>query len=187
MAKIKKWPIALILIVVLSISAIWIGLNMRFPVRYLDVIQTHSGELDPSWILAVIMAESSFRPMALSRQGAQGLMQIMPATAEEIATLMGLYSFEPEHIWIPEVNIAMGSFYLNRLLTRYQGDLQLALAAYNAGQGNVNRWLLDPRFSSDGKTLNVIPFPETDTYLRRVMLNQRVYSFILTITRYIRR
>ena len=179
----KKFLLVVSLLIVLCVAAVIIGVNMRFPVRHMDIIEANAGELDPTWILAVIMAESSFREGAESHRGAQGLMQLMPTTAEWVAELMGMEDFDPESVWLPEVNIALGSFYLNWLLQYYNGNLNLALAAYNAGLGNVNRWLGDTQFSSDGENLDVIPFNETDNYLRRVTFNQRVYQIILRFTR----
>jgi len=177
----KIW--VLVLVAVLCLVAGVILVNMRFPVRYLDIIEAHAGDLEPSLVLAVIMAESSFRRGAESHRGAQGLMQLMPATAQEIAEQMGKVDFSPEDVWIPEINIAMGTFYLNRLKNLFDGNLELALAAYNAGQGRVNSWLSNPEFSADGQNLDVIPFPETYNYLRRIRLNQRIYEVILTLTR----
>jgi soluble lytic murein transglycosylase len=176
----KKWIFVAALAFFTFLAGI-LMLNIRFPVRHFDTVREHAGELDPALILAVIQAESSFRPNAQSHAGAQGLMQLMPATAQEIALFMGLENFSPEDVWIPEINIAMGSFYLNRLYNLY-GCVNLALAAYNAGQGNVNRWLADPAISADGRTLDNIPFPETYNYLRRVRRNQRMYNIILRIT-----
>jgi soluble lytic murein transglycosylase len=150
-------------------------------VRHLDIINENAGELEPSLILAVIRTESSFRENAVSRSGAMGLMQIMPPTAEEMARYMGIENFAPEDVWQPEINIAIGCFYLNRLVNQY-GDIDLGLAAYNAGQGNVNSWLANPEYSKDGKTLDTIPFPETDNYLRRVARNQHIYNLILRVT-----
>ena len=175
----KKWVLTILFIFVLLLGAAIVGINTRFPVRYMDIIEANAGELDPSVILAVIMAESSFRENAESHRGAQGLMQLMPATAEWLAQLKGMHDFEPEMVWDPEVNIALGSFYLNRLLNMFNGNLEHALAAYNAGQGNVRSWLADPEVSSDGINLDNIPFNETYNYLRRVSFNQRVYEIIL--------
>ncbi|MCL1862740.1 MAG: lytic transglycosylase domain-containing protein [Defluviitaleaceae bacterium] len=169
-------------IVILTVIAMAMAVNIRYPVRHLDIIRENAGELETSLILAVIHAESSFREAALSHAGAQGLMQLMPATAEEMASHMGMGDFQPEDVWLPEINISMGAFYLNRLVARF-GCIDLALAAYNAGQGNVTAWLADPQFSADGESLDVIPFPETYNYLRRVRQNQRIYNIILTVTR----
>jgi len=179
----KKWIFAATAL--LCLVAFILLVNMRFPVRYLDIVRENAGELEPALVLAVIMAESSFRPGAQSHAGAQGLMQLMPATAEEIAGFLGMDDFKPEDVWLPEVNISMGCFYLIRLKNIFGGDINLALAAYNAGQGNVTRWLADPEFSPDGITLDVIPFRETYNYLRRVRLNYRVYSIILTLRRWV--
>ncbi|MCL2841088.1 MAG: lytic transglycosylase domain-containing protein [Defluviitaleaceae bacterium] len=177
----KKW--VLLAMVILSIIAGLMAINIRFPVRYLDIVHEHTGDLEPALILAVIMAESSFRQGAESHRGAQGLMQLMPATAEDIAQQMGMTNFHPEDVWQPETNIAMGSFYLNRLVNLFDGNIDNALAAYNAGRGNVNRWLSDPDFSHDGENIHTIPFPETYNYLRRVHFNRRIYNIILTLTR----
>jgi len=147
----------------------------------MEIINTHASELEPSLVLALIMAESSFNEDALSHAGAQGLMQIMPSTAIDVAARMGLVNFEPEHIWIPEINIAIGTFYLNWLKTQFDGNLDLALAAYNAGQGRVSGWLGDPELSRDGTTLDTIPFPETENYLRRIGQFQTIYRFLLAL------
>ena len=178
----KKRLFGLLIIFILSTVAGAFAISMRFPVYYLDIIQENAGNLDPSWILAVIKAESSFRPGVQSHAGAQGLMQLMPSTALEMSERMGMTDFEPEDVWKPEVNIALGSFYLNRLLTLFDYDMTLTLAAYNAGMGRVRQWLRNPEYSSDGENLDVIPISETYNYLRRVKFNQRVYSLILTLT-----
>ena len=185
----KKWLLSIFFLLVLLFAALIMGVNMRFPIRYMDIIEAHAGDIDPSVILAVIMAESSFRPHAESHAGAQGLMQLMPTTAEWVAQLMGKSDFDPETIWLPEVNIAMGSFYLNWLKRYYNGELNLAIAAYNAGLGRVNRWLADPEISPDGQTLNVyaIPFNETRNYVQRVEFNRRAYAIILRVTGFLGR
>ena len=187
MKLIKRTLLSLVIIGALSTVALGMAINARFPVRYLEIVNDNAGELDPSLILAVIMAESSFRPNAQSHAGAQGLMQLMPATAEWMAEQMGKTDFNPEDVWLPEVNIAIGSFYLNWLVRYYNGNKNLAIAAYNAGLGNVNRWLADPEFSSDGLNLDVIPFRETYNYLHRVQRNQRIYVEILRIRNLIER
>ena len=176
----KKWLLAPILLLLLALTGI-MGLRLRFPLRYVDLVQQHAGDIHPSWILAVIMAESSFRPTAQSHAGAQGLMQLMPTTAAWVAELMQYENFDPQMTWQPATNIALGSFYLNRLKAEFNGNLQTALAAYNAGQGNVARWLSDPALSPDGTTLSHIPFPETAHYLRRVNTNQRIYRWLLRL------
>jgi len=179
----KKFLLTILILGMLSVAALALAVSMRFPVRYLDIIEANAGELEPTLILAVIMAESSFRTHAESHRGAQGLMQLMPATAEWLAGLMGMNDFTPERVWEPEVNIALGSFYLNWLARRYNGNVDLVLAAYNAGQGNVNNWLANPEISPDGVQLANIPFNETANYLQRVRFNQRVYRQLIRFHR----
>jgi len=168
-------------VVILCALAMFLTVRTLFPIKYLDTITAHAGELDPSFILAVIMAESSFDYRAESRAGAQGLMQLMPATAADMARRMGMTDFTPEQVWIPEVNIAIGVFYLNWLKNYYDGNLDLVLAAYNAGLGNVNSWLNNPEFSTDQETIETIPFPETENYLRRVQQFQQIYRALLVL------
>jgi soluble lytic murein transglycosylase len=108
-------------------------------------------------------------------------MQLRPATAAEQAEMMGMTDFVAEDVWRPEVNIALGAFYLNRLYVMF-GCVELALAAYNAGQTKVRGWLNNPEFSEDGESLHFIPYPETRNYIPRVLRNQRIYQFILNVT-----
>ena len=178
---VKKFIVTVFILGLLGTAALAMAVHIRFPVQHMDIIEANAGNLDPVLILSVIMAESSFRPNAESHAGAQGLMQLMPPTAEWVATLMGKTDFAPEDVWQPEVNIAMGSFYLNWLVNYYNGYIDTALAAYNAGLGNVNRWLADPAFSADGVTLHTIPFPETHNYVNRVHLNMRIYRILLAL------
>ncbi|MCL2187858.1 MAG: lytic transglycosylase domain-containing protein [Defluviitaleaceae bacterium] len=176
-------PLVLLFALILAIGVGIVGVRMRFPIQHLDIVREHAGDIDPSWIMAVIMAESSFRPQARSPVGAQGLMQLMPDTAQWLAGLAGMRDFEAQDVWQPEINIALGSFYLNWLLRHFDGDMRLALAAYNAGQGNVRNWLNNPYFAPDGQTLYVIPFTETYNYINRVEFNQRIYSILLRFHR----
>lgn len=178
----KKF-LVLLLVAMLCVVAGFMAVGARFPIRHLDVIEANAGNLEVSFVLAVIMAESSFNPNAVSRVGAQGLMQLMPPTAADMARRMGKTDFAPEDVWNPEINIAIGTFYLNWLYNRYNGNLDLVLAAYNAGLGRVDSWLQDPAVSADGANLDNIPFPETYNYLTRVRQFQRVYQVLLWFER----
>jgi len=180
MKKLRN-AVAVLLVLFLCFLAGVLALRMVFPIRHMEIISAYAGELEPSLVLAVIMAESSFDQHAQSHAGAQGLMQIMPPTAADMAVRMGLTDFEPRDVWYPEVNIAIGTFYLNRLKNHFDGSLDLALAAYNAGQGRVTGWLNDPEISPDGITLDNIPFPETENYLRRIWQFERIYRFLLAL------
>jgi len=180
MKKLRKIAAVLAVAFLITLAGI-MTISIRFPIRHLETITAYAGGLEPSLVLAVIMAESSFNEYALSRAGAQGLMQLMPATAADIARRMGNTDFAPQDVWNPEVNVKMGMFYLNWLLERYNGSIELALAAYNAGLGNVDSWLANPEFSTDGVTLDVIPFPETYNYLQRIQQFQRIYRVLLAL------
>jgi len=146
--------------------------EITLPLRHEDVIrqQAAAKRLDPALIAGVIYAESKFTD-ATSPAGAQGLMQITPQTAEHIARLSGATTFELADLSNPDINIRYGAYYLRYLLDRYDGNLVLALAAYNGGPGNVDRWL------AEGRTrVRDIPFPETREYVKRVIDARAAYA-----------
>lgn len=124
-------------------------------------------ELDPYLVAAVIHCESSNRPEAVSSAGAIGLMQIMPTTGEWIAGKLKVKDYQEEQLKTPQMNIRFGCWYLRFLLNRYEGNLAHTLAAYNAGHGNVDKWLQDPEVTEDGE-LKHIPFPQTEEYVPKV-------------------
>ena len=146
------------------------------PLAHEDAIRKQAQEkhLDPSLIAGVIYAESKFND-STSSAGALGLMQLLPSTADFIADRSGGTAFTTEDLSTPDINIAYGSWYLRYLLDRYGGDEVLALAAYNGGMGNVDRWVAEAR--ARGERLNVadIPFPETQAYVQRVLDARREY------------
>ena len=144
--------------------------ELKLPLRHEDVIrqQASDKDLDPSLIAGVIYVESRFRDQT-SHAGAKGLMQIMPATADHIADKSGGTAFEQGDLGTPQVNIAYGSWYLRYLLDRYDDRVMLALAAYNAGEGNVDRWLADAQAGGRDLQVSDIPFPETRGYVSKVL------------------
>ena len=150
--------------------------ELGLPLRYQDVIRTQAAEkrLDPALIAGVIYAETKFDPRT-SSAGALGPMQLLPETAQFLARKSGATTFKMSDLAIPEVNIAYGSYLLRYLLDKYHGNTELALAAYNAGPGNVDKWVAAAR--ADGRTLAIgdIPFPETRDYVQRVMQAQQDY------------
>jgi soluble lytic murein transglycosylase len=140
------------------------------PLNHEDIIRQQAREknLDPFLIAGVIYAESHFREGRTSRAGAQGLMQITPATAADIARKSGGIAFETKDLHTAQVNIAYGSFYLRYLLDRYNGNETLAIAAYNAGYGNVDRWVANSNSAGRTFTVGQIPFSETRAYVNNV-------------------
>src|SRR5271163_3537140 len=136
--------------------------------------QAAAKHLDPALIAAVIFAETKFDPRP-SPAGAQGLMQILPATAYYLAHLSGGSSFTAADLASPSVNVAYGSYYLRYLLDHYEGNEMLAVAAYNGGLANVDSWLASANAAHRPLTIAAIPFPETREYVRRVLAAQRAY------------
>ncbi|GAA0674186.1 lytic transglycosylase domain-containing protein [Clostridium cadaveris] len=151
-----------------------------YPFKYKDIIieEAKKYDISPYLVASVIKAESSFNSDARSHKNAKGLMQITEETAYDIATQMGIEGYDVSMLHEPEVNIAMGCWYLNDLSKEFNGNMDLVLAAYNAGRGNVQKWLKDNRYSSDGETLSYIPFAETDKYVKKVKVNFDVYRFL---------
>lgn len=150
--------------------------NASLPLSHASIIreQAAAKRVDPALVAAVIYAESKFDPRP-SSAGAQGLMQILPATAYYLAHLSGGRSFTASDLATPKINVAYGTYYLRYLLDHYHGDELLAVAAYNGGLANVDRWA--QRASADGTRLTAegIPFPETRAYVQRVFAAQRAY------------
>jgi soluble lytic murein transglycosylase len=150
--------------------------RLSLPLTHASLIreQAQDKHLDPALIAAVIYAESKFEPHP-SPAGAQGLMQILPATAYYLAHLSGGSRFTVSDLATPSVNVAYGSYYLRYLLDHYDGSELLAVAAYNGGLANVDSWVSQAR--AEGRTLDTsaIPFPETREYVQRVFAAQRAY------------
>jgi soluble lytic murein transglycosylase len=141
--------------------------RLRYPLRYEAIVRghAHNYRLDPALLAAVIYQESKFDANARSSSGAIGLMQLLPATAEGIALHTGGSKFRISDLENPEINVRYGSWYLRHLLDKY-GNEQLALAAYNAGQHNVDMW----RAAGEG-----IQFGETRHYVNTVEHLKKVY------------
>lgn len=141
-----------------------------FPMKYEAEIRSNAAEngLDPALPAAVILAESSYMPDAVSDANAQGLMQLLPSTAEWVAGKCDEV-YQENSLFDPNTNIQYGCWYLGYLTRRFNGDLTCAVAAYHAGQGTVDKWLANPEYSADGATLRQIPSATTETYVKRVL------------------
>jgi soluble lytic murein transglycosylase len=152
-------------------------LRIRYPLGYEAIIREHARNYDlpPALVAAVIYTESKFDPSTRSRAGAIGLMQLLPATAIGIATRTGGGRFTPNDLYDPEINVRYGCWYLRNLRERYRARPNaddLALAAYNAGQANVDRWIAQ----APAGTPVTIRFAETRAYLERVHDLEGVYA-----------
>jgi soluble lytic murein transglycosylase len=148
----------------------------RLPLSHAGIIreQARAKHLDPALVAAVIYAESKFEPRP-SSAGAQGLMQVLPATAYYLAHLSGGTSFTASDLATPQVNIAYGSYYLRYLLDHYSGNEMLAVAAYNGGLANVDSWIAHANAAGRELSAEAIPFSETREYVQRVLAAQRGY------------
>lgn len=151
----------------------------QHPLLFADFIMQYASiqDLDPALVAAVILCESSYDPQAESRLGARGLMQLMEDTAGWVAHKLDeddeSYSFDL--LYDPETSIRFGTWYLGYLSRRFDGDATKIVCAYHAGQGNVDSWLSNPQYSSDGVTLDVIPTSDTAAYASRVLRARDVY------------
>ena len=173
--KFCTWIILLVLLANVLRFAAYKAIHFLYPLKYEEYIEEAAAEngLDKYLVMAVIKAESNYEPTAHSGV-ARGLMQITDSTAEWIAGKMSI-DFRKEDIEDPETNIKMGCYYLRYLKDKYNDDI-LALAAYNAGMGNVSKWLEDKRYSNDSVTLDYIPFGETRGYIEKVNRYYGIYK-----------
>ena len=169
---------ALAVIAVLLVYRFYIIPNVLYPVKYSEYVDICSEEygLEKTTVYAVIKAESGFKPDNRSHTGAAGLMQIMPETGEWAAQQMGMEGYDSDSLYDPETNIRIGCWYLRYLLNVYENNLPTALAAYNAGMGNVSGWLDDPSYSSDEKSLGEIPYNETEEYIEKTLKYMECYE-----------
>jgi soluble lytic murein transglycosylase len=151
----------------------------QYPLRYPAIVRGHARtyRIDPALLAAVIYTESRFRPHVRSASGAIGLMQLLPSTAEGIATRTGGTRFVPSDLDDPELNVRYGAWYLRHLRQHYAGranSMTLALAAYNAGLANVDSWVAR---TLPGQPLQIpAPFAETRAYLGRIEHARSVYE-----------
>jgi len=162
-------------ILTLARAAYWDDLLLRFPLAYAQLVEqsAEARDLPLDWVYAVIRQESAFDPDIASHAGAVGLMQLMPATADEVARKLGRDAPTRIDLIDPALNIALGSAYLAEMSERFDGHPLVASAAYNAGPTAVRRWVPDQPMSGD-LWMTQIPYSETRQYVRRV-LTYRVF------------
>ena len=153
-----------------------------FPIKYQKEINYFSEQyaLAPSLIYGVVFTESRFNENAISIKNAKGLMQIGQTTGVWAGEILNISEYHQEMLFEPTINIQIGCWYLHKLHNQFE-TTQTALAAYNAGSGNVSKWLQDSNYSDDGKTLKDIPYEETKKYVKKVMIVQKIYQWIYHI------
>ena len=162
-------PVCAILILALGLTLLY-GF---FPTPYRETVDSAAERfgVDRALIYAVIKAESNFDPAAVSHAGAKGLAQITDGTAEYVAEMIGM-EYGSGDSFDAEKNISLSAAYLRYLLQKYGGDRRQAVAAYNAGEGNVDKWL------DEDSEMKDIPFAETKRYVRKVEMYRWIYSIL---------
>ncbi|HEY8500050.1 MAG TPA: lytic transglycosylase domain-containing protein [Clostridia bacterium] len=155
-------------------------LKILFPMPHLEIVKKYAADnnVKITMVYSVIKTESGFRTDVVSKKGAVGLMQITEITGRWIADKLGDRDYDCEDLKNPEVNIKYGCWYLSYLLERFEGNNELALAAYNAGEGTVMRWIADNDIKWRGSEIKSVPYPETERYLVRV---NRIYFVYKTL------
>lgn len=173
-----------LIIIALMVFAVKIGIttckNFLYPFDYQDIIVKYANQndLDEALVMAVIKTESNFVHDAHSGK-ASGLMQITDDTAEWITKKMNIKHSKID-LMEPKDNIMLGCYYLRYLIDRYDGNVDVALAAYNGGPGNVDKWLDEKKYSSDGIHLSYIPFKETREYVEKVNTQKIIYEKMIS-------
>lgn len=167
------------IIVILLINSAWF-LKIFYPYPHQELVSQYSREykVDPYLVLAVIRTESRFYSHAKSKVGARGLMQIMPETGEWIAKQMKIAEYTADKLYQPPYNIPMGIWYLAYLERSFDGNLVQMLAAYNAGENKVRKWLSEGTWSGRQQDLEQIPYEETKKYVERVLFDYQIYRRI---------
>ncbi len=155
-------------------------LKSIYPTKYSEYVEKYSQQngLDKYLVYATIKAESDFNPDVTSASDARGLMQLMEETAVERSNIIENNSVEAYDLYDPETNIKLGTSYLSYLLNLYDGNVVLAITAYNAGLGNVEQWIKDGIIKSDGSDIENIPYKETSNYVRKILKNYQMYITI---------
>ena len=155
--------------VIIIVNSISLVMQTVYPRGFSDIVEEKAEKykLDFALLYALIETESGFDENAVSSVGAKGLTQITPDTFEWLQMKKG-ESYAVDALLTPEISIDYGAYFLSILIEEF-GDTKTALAAYHAGRGIVNEWLDDKRYSNDGKTLENIPYEDTDAYTNQVL------------------
>lgn len=176
----------LIVGIILILGLFWVWENRDivseplFPTDHFEIVEVQCAQygLNPWLIMAMIREESRFDDNAISHVGAQGLMQLMPSTAEWVITRSEMDIDLESALSEPSTNIQVGVWYINWLYNHFDGDLYAAVAAYNAGQTNVDHWLTEGVWDGTLEDCDQIPYPETADYLRSVWRSYKIYHIL---------
>lgn len=153
-------------------------LKKVYKTEYIEYVKKYATEyeVDPLMIFAIIKAESNFNRNVVSKSGAIGLMQLMDTTAEELCNQMDIFYVKKTSLYQPELNIQLGTKYFSNLMKEFDNNYLLALTAYNAGIGNVKKWIEQGVIQADGSDIENIPFKETNNYVRKIVRDYKIYQ-----------
>lgn len=167
--------IILLIVIFRAFDLYTVILKNFYPDKYSEYVYKYSEEynVESDWIFALIKTESNFKPNIVSNSGAIGLMQIMEQTAKEEAKGMEIKKIDLKD---PETNIMLGTKYFSKLVIYYNNSYYLAMAAYNAGIGTVEKWIEDGIIRKDGSDIENIPYKETNNYVRKMLKNYKMYK-----------
>lgn len=170
---------SLLFLVFISINSKWVW-RLMYPIEYEETIKAYSVkyDVDPYLVLSIIQVETRFNEKKISKKGAVGLMQIMPETAEWLVEQGGFPLDHVKRVHEPEINIELGSMYLSSIYHQFSKNNLVTIAAYNAGPGNVNKWIKSGDWDGSLKNLNRIPYGETRHYIQRVLFYYDKYKWI---------
>lgn len=151
-------------------------LKRLYPKNYSEYVESASKKygVEENLIYAIIKNESNFENTSSSHKGAQGLMQLMQETADDNASKIGISNID---LADPKTNIEIGTYFYSYLFEKYKNE-GLALAAYNAGAGNVDKWIVSGKLEADGSNIENIPYKETNMYVRKVLQTIKMYEYI---------
>ena len=180
--KFRLFIVICLIIVFTIFVSITIIKKFVYPLTHFDTVKQASKDngLDPYLVLAIIKTESGFNENATSNKQAKGLMQILDSTASDVNNEINIVDNLDDNIYDIDVNINLGCKYFSSLIKRYNGNYYLAICAYNAGMGNVDKWINDGIISSnlaDYENVN-LPFNETSKYLKKVMKSYKAYKVL---------
>lgn len=184
MIKLFKFCIKIIILIVIFyvlfkiVNIQDIILKNIYPKEYEQQVTTYSEmyNVDENLIYAIIKAESNFDPNAVSNKDARGLMQLMYDTADDVAQMVEI-EINEKTLLEPDNNINLGTKYISMLIEKYE-NIEVALAAYNAGSGNVDKWIAENTIKADGSNIENIPFKETNNYVRKILRDYEIYKNI---------
>lgn len=176
----KKIGVLLIIILIVVLGYFFNRetiLKKFYKTEYSEYVEKYAKEnnVDPLLVYAVIKAESNFKEGALSSKGACGLMQLMDNTAKEVAVNKVMEYESGSTLYSPEKNISLGVTYYASLKAQFGND-RVALAAYNAGSGNVSEWIKKGIIKADGSDIENIPYKETNMYVRKILKDYKIYK-----------